>query len=119
MTKRSGERKSKRPPRRPRLDPDEFPCLRAFVRGYLHEDFVEVHGSPLRAAAAFCADASAEEQQRFDREIEVLVDATEGRSPRVLRRFLTESLGGSWAPRSTDELRALRAAIPGARSETS
>ena len=97
------------------LDPDQFPSLRAFVRGYLHEDFVQVHGSSLAAAAAFCADASPEERERLDREIAGLVDAIEDGSARVLRRFLTERLGSRWAPRSTEDLRVLRAVILAAR----
>jgi len=111
VTKRSRGHELKRHAGSPALDPDEFPCLRVFVRGYLHEDFVQVHGSPLAAATAFCGDASPEERERLNREIAALVEMTEGGSPRAPGRFLTESLGSHWAPRSTDELRALRAVI--------
>ena len=32
---------------------EAFPALTAFAKGYLHEDFPEVHGSARDAAAAF------------------------------------------------------------------
>ena len=39
---------------------EAFPALRAFLRGYLHQDYAAVHGSMRAAADAFRADASAD-----------------------------------------------------------
>src|SRR5258706_3653578 len=40
-----------------------FPALRQFLRGYLHEDWQEEHNSPAEAAQQFCEDASPEERR--------------------------------------------------------
>ena len=37
----------------PGLRREAFPALTAFAKGYLHEDFPEIHGSARVAAAAF------------------------------------------------------------------
>jgi CdiI immunity protein len=36
----------------------EFPALRDFLSGYLHQDFQDEYGSAVEAAKAFCGDAS-------------------------------------------------------------
>lgn len=41
----------------------EFPRLSEFARGYLHQDLVLEHGSPLQAALAFVNDLSVAERQ--------------------------------------------------------
>lgn len=115
MTKRSGPRASTSRADRPSFDPADFPGLVGFVRGYLHEDFVYLYGSPVAAVSAFCADAGLEERQRLDREIATLTDPAGGHSHRAVRRFLCETLGSRWAPRSPDDLQALRTVIAAAR----
>jgi hypothetical protein len=88
----------------PSLDKGEFPALTAFLRGYLHEDFVEEHGSAREAAAAFCRDASPEERRRLAEQIARLVEAARGLPPTALRRFVTRDLGSGWAPQSAADL---------------
>ena len=88
----------------PGLRQDEFPALTSFVRGYLHEDFPEVHGSARAAAAAFCADADPNERRQLAEELEALVRIAASRSVRDLRRFVTGDLGSQWQPESRDEL---------------
>lgn len=85
----------------------EFPALASFVRGYLHEDFLEVHGSALAAAAAFCADATEDERRQLAQELAALVRVAAGRPVRDLRRFITRDLGSRWDPASPRELAAL------------
>ncbi len=41
----------------------DFPRLTDFARGYLHQDLVPEHGSPLQAALAYVNDLSAAERQ--------------------------------------------------------
>jgi hypothetical protein len=43
------------------FDPNEFPVLKEFFSGYLHEDFNDEYGSAPGAARAFRGDASPEE----------------------------------------------------------
>ena len=50
----------------------DYPQLRQFFEGYLHEDFMQEHRSPQGALRAFEADASAAELRRFRAEAEEL-----------------------------------------------
>lgn len=86
---------------------EEFPALTQFVRGYLHEDYPEVHGSLPVAAAAFCADANADERRQVARELEALVRVSARWSLRDLRRFVTRDLASRWEPESRGELAEL------------
>ena len=91
---------------------DEFPALSSFVRGYLHEDLPEVHGSA--RAAAFCKDVDPDERRRLVEELEALMSIAAGRSIRDLRRVVTRDLGSRWEPESRDELAELLDLIPAA-----
>jgi hypothetical protein len=81
-----------------------FPVFASLVRGYLHEDFPDVHGSVLTAVAAYCADASPEERRRLARELEMLAKWSAGRPTRDLQTLLTRELGSRWEPASRDEI---------------
>jgi hypothetical protein len=89
----------------------DFPALTSFARGYLHEDFPDVHGSAVAAAAAFSEDANPEERRQLVQEVEALARVAEGRSVRDLRRFMTRALGSRWEPRSRDEIMELLDAL--------
>lgn len=106
MTGRAHRGRTRRQPTAPaqELRANEFPALISFVRGYLHEDFPEVHGSVRAAAAAFCADATKDERQQLAEELEALVRIAASRSIRDLRRFVTRDLASRWEPASRDEL---------------
>lgn len=88
----------------PELRVSEFPALISFVRGYLHEDFPEVHGSAQAAATAFCADATQGERRQLAGELEALTRIAARWSIRDLRRFVTRDLGSRWEPISQYEL---------------
>lgn len=88
----------------PHLRREEFPALSSFVRGYLHEDFSEVHGSVRAAAAAFCVDATEDERRQLAEELQALLRIAASRSIHDLRRFVTRDLGSRWEPASRDEL---------------
>lgn len=89
----------------------DFPALTSFARGYLHEDFPEIHGSAVAAAAAFSVDADPEERRQLVRELEALARVAEVRSVRDLRRFVTRDLGSRWEPTSRDEIMELLDAV--------
>jgi len=99
----------------PDLRREAYPALTDFLAGYLHEDFVVIHGSVEGAAAAFCADANADERQRVVGELEALLRATTSHSSNRLRRFVVEGLGSGWTPSSRGDLLALRDALGRAR----
>ena len=84
-----------------------FPAFAAFVRGYLHEDFAEVHGSVSAAAEAFCADANPVERQALAQELSKLVTITADRPLSEFQRFVQRELGGAWNPDSQTELEDL------------
>ena len=52
----------------PRTRPSTYPQLEAFFGGYLHQDFVEEHGTLAGAVAAFARDASVRERRAHARE---------------------------------------------------
>ena len=92
---------------------EAFPALRAFLRGYLHQDFTAVHGSIRAAAEAFRADASAEERDQLVRELESLADILTAHKVRALRDFISEEMGSGWMPKSREEIMELLGAIRG------
>ena len=47
-----------------KIEAGAFPLLSQFARGYLHQDLVPEHGSPLQAALAYVNDLSASEQRQ-------------------------------------------------------
>lgn len=80
------------------VDPDDFPALRDFVRGYLHQDLHDTYGSAAGAAASFLADASPAEKETLRLEVRRFRGATRALSVHKLGRILTKTFGGSWAP---------------------
>jgi len=94
---------------------EAFPALTAFAKGYLHEDFPEVHGSARDAAAAFAAEASPEERRQLVDELQSLTRVLAGLPVRVVRRFVTDDLGSRWEPKSREELLELLDVIRGGK----
>jgi uncharacterized membrane protein len=107
MTKRLRRRRDPAAESAATLRREAFPTLTAFVRGYLHEDFPEIHGSVRDAAAAFSRDASPDERRLLAQELESLLRATTDRPARELRRFVAAELGSRWEPGSRQDLVAL------------
>lgn len=107
MTKRLRRRRDPTGKSIAALRRETFPTLTAFVRGYLHEDFPEVHGSLRGAAAAFSQDASPGERRQLAQELESLLHAVADQPAHELRRFVTAELGSRWEPGSREELAEL------------
>ncbi len=89
------------------LHQHDFPALSDFVKGYLHQDFVEEHGSALEAAAAFSRDASSSERRELAAELAKLVERAHGLPLSTLRRFVTRELGSGWEPQSVADFTAM------------
>jgi hypothetical protein len=83
--------------------PSDFPELQSVFAGYLHEDLLAEHGTPLAALRAFHDDASAPERQRFAREARRFLERTATLDFSDVRDLLAR-LGCRWAPRSRKEL---------------
>ena len=77
----------------------DYPQLRQFFAGYLHEDFAQEHRTPEGALRAFEADASAAELRRFRAEAKRLLARVESEELDSIRELLAK-LGSKWTPRS-------------------
>lgn len=73
----------------------EFPALRSFLRGYLHQDMKDEYGSPEEAAREFCADASGDERAAVAKEWSRFLASMRGEPLAVLNQILTGPLGSS------------------------
>jgi hypothetical protein len=73
----------------------EFPALRSFLRGYLHQDMKDEYGSPEEAAREFCADASGDERAAVAEEWSRFLASIRGQPLAVLNQILTGPLGSS------------------------
>jgi hypothetical protein len=89
-----------------RLKASDFPELRRVFAGYLHEDFVEEHGTPADALDAFRRDADAAERRRFEQEAMLFLEQTRALDFAELKT-LVASLGSKWTPASRQALVAL------------
>jgi len=86
---------------------ERYPALRAFARGYLHEDFEAEHGTPRAALEAFLAAASPAERRALAREAARLDRRIVGWPVARVRELLRDELGCAWWPARASEVRAL------------
>jgi hypothetical protein len=92
-----------------------YPALRAFCRGYLHEDAIVEHGGAAAAARAFREDASAGERQAVAAEWRRFAVETHGWPLARVRAQFTGTLGAAWLPATRAEVEALGRALTGSR----
>jgi CdiI immunity protein len=100
------------------FDPREFPALKEFFSGYLHEDFNDEYGSAASAARAFRGDASPEELAQARLEWSKLGKILAGRSIPDLQTSL-EKLGGAWRPLDLAEFHSIDAIFAGKNQNAS
>jgi hypothetical protein len=86
---------------------ERYPALRAFARGYLHEDFEAEHGTPRTALEAFLAAASPAERRALAREAARLGRRIVGWPVARVRELLRDELGCAWWPARASEVRVL------------
>jgi hypothetical protein len=91
----------------PRTRPSRYPQLEAFFGGYLHQDFVEEHGSVAGAVAAFGRDATLRERRALMREWQAFRADARHAATLASAREAVSALGAAWAPRRTDDLARL------------
>lgn len=98
-----------RPPARgkPTLSAADYPALASFFSGYLHEDFVEEHGSPSHARRAFEQDASPDERTQWAREAAAFLEAAAAFPFDRVLDFLRRDLGAAWRPANLADLERL------------
>ena len=92
------------------INPADFSALTNFVRGYLHQDAADVHGSAVEAARSFRRDAGEGEAAIVHAELKRLLEETGSLSHSELAQLL-EELGSAWRFRSRAEIEQVRDAL--------
>ena len=100
---------------KPPVKASDFPELQRVFSGYLHEDFVEEHGTAADALRAFREDADSAERRRFAKEARRFLNRTKLLSFDELRPLL-QRLGCRWTPPSREALIAALDAASGSSS---
>jgi hypothetical protein len=95
---------------RKQSSPSDFPALRAFFSGYLHQDFVEEYGSAIGAAQSYVRDASSADLKNLRVEWKSWRASLSDLSAPALATALRK-LGAAWAPPSVQALDALGQAL--------
>jgi hypothetical protein len=90
-----------------KISPADFPALRQFLRGYLHQDWKAEHDSPAQAAQQFCEDASPPECGAVAREWEAFRKQTKNLSLPAISGILSAQLGAAWDPQDPGQLEAI------------
>lgn len=80
---------------KPEITAANFPALRAFLRGYFHEDVADEYGTPVEAADQFCEDADSDERTAVATEWGHLMSVLHGRPLSEVNQALTSKLGGA------------------------
>jgi len=80
---------------KPEITAANFPALRAFLRGYFHEDVADEYGTPVEAADQFCEDAESDERTAVASEWAHLMSLLQGRPLPEINQALTAKLGGA------------------------
>jgi hypothetical protein len=78
-----------------KFNPDDFPRLREFARGYLHQDVLREYGSAVAAAKAYLADLNEEERQEVRAEAQRLLVLAQKGSLKESKEALGK-LGAAW-----------------------
>ncbi len=94
------------PKRSSAFSPADFPALREFLRGYLHQDWQDEHGSVEAAARQFRQDADDGQRQRVAKQWQAFRRRTRDMPLEEIRDLLT-GLGSAWYPASNDDLETL------------
>jgi hypothetical protein len=77
--------------------PRKWPYLASLCGGYLHQDFVAVHGTAVDAVRAWLADTSPEEARDLSSEWRTFLNVTRGMDTQARASALRELAGGAWA----------------------
>ena len=80
----------------------QFPLIREFARGYLHQDLLPEYGGVMQAANAYLRDLSDHERKQLASEAQRMLSSIHRQSAAELNRQL-HTLGSSWTFISTDE----------------
>jgi rRNA maturation endonuclease Nob1 len=91
--------------------PKEYPALRAFMHGYLHEDYADEYGSAVEAVHEFRSDADDEEFNNVLNEWRRFIHRAKTQSIQAIQKRIHDELGGGWRPMSNADLQAVTKAF--------
>ena len=96
------------------FDPGDYPALREFFPGYLHQDFVDEYGTPSEAVKGFLSEASADEIEQVKEEWKQLRKALRKKPFPEVQRAL-KRLGCAWVPENEGQVKGLDAILGDAK----
>lgn len=76
----------------------DLTALRAFVGGYLHQDFTAEHKTPANALDVYCREASRKEILELENDLDLFIDKTRALNFVDLRELFVRELHSGWAP---------------------
>lgn len=83
---------------------EHFPALRAFLRGYFHQDMKAEYGSLEEATRQFCEDADSAERKAVEKEWKRFTEQTKAQPLAAVNQLLTNKLGSACRFASAEEL---------------
>ncbi|MGB2636308.1 MAG: contact-dependent growth inhibition system immunity protein [Candidatus Acidiferrum sp.] len=90
--------------RKKSFDPADYPALREFFPGYLHQDFGEEYGTPGEAVKGFLVEASGDEILQVKEEWKAFRRALQGWPFEEIQEAL-DRLGSAWMPENEAHLK--------------
>jgi hypothetical protein len=96
---------------------EEYSALRAFMHGYLHEDFADEYGSAKEAVREFRSDAEDYEFKEVAAEWQRFFHAAKTKPIKTVQAAIREHFGGGWMPRSHEEIEAVSAVFEHPRAK--
>lgn len=88
-----------------------YPALRAFMHGYLHEDYAEEYGTAVDAVREFRFDSDDEEFKAVVAEWKRFMHQMKTMPIRTVQKIIRQELGAGWMPSSHADLEMLNEAF--------
>lgn len=82
----------------PMFGDSDLIALRAFIGGYLHQDFVAEHKTPATALDAYCREASRREILVLESDLDRFVATTDAIDFDEVREIFVRELHSGWTP---------------------
>lgn len=86
---------------------NSYPALRAFMHGYLHEDYAEEYGTAVDAVREFRFDSDDDEFKAVAAEWRRFLQQMKSQPMRTIQKVIRQELGGGWMPSSHADLEML------------
>jgi hypothetical protein len=83
---------------KPMFGDSDLKALRAFVGGYLHQDFVAEHKTPATALDAYCREAGRREILELESDLDRFINKTRAIGFGDVRELFVRELHSGWAP---------------------